>query len=79
MYETASLPDATFLRIKGCQLSRIIPNGGSFLLFEFADLDEQGALSLLNSRDAELVRGFHRALRDLRRQMDAITAKGAGR
>ncbi len=78
-YETLALVDAVVLAAKGKRLSRIRPNGGELLCFEFDGLDEQQASALLNSADATFARTFHHVLRDIRRQMDAITKRGPGR
>jgi hypothetical protein len=75
-YETLALVDAVVLAAKGKRLSRIRPNGGDLLCFEFDDLDEQHASALLNSADATFARTFHHVLRDVRRQMDAVKLQG---
>ena len=78
MFETLSLVDAIILAVKGQRLSRIRPNGGGLLVFQFDELTEQQASTILNSADASLCRSFHRTWRDVRRRMDAITM-GNGR
>jgi hypothetical protein len=74
MYETLALVDAVILAAKANRLSRIRPNGGDLLCFEFDDLDDQRASAILNSPDATFARTFHHVLRDVRRQMDSMKA-----
>jgi len=76
MYQTTTLVDAIILVCKGHCLSRVRPNGGGLLVFEFDGFTDVQASSILNSADASLCRAFHRTLREVRRQMDAITAGG---
>lgn len=79
MFETLALVDATILVSKGHELSRIRPNGGRLLVFEFDALTDDQASAVLSSSDATLLRTFHRVLRDVRKRMDAVSGRGDGR
>jgi hypothetical protein len=79
VFETLALVDCIILTCKGHRLSRVRPNGGGLLAFEFDGLTEQQASAILNSTDASLCRSFHRSWRDVRRRMDAVTTQEAQR
>ena len=76
MFATLDLVDTIVLVSKGRRLSGIHPHSGNVLAFQFEDLTEQQASSLLNSTDAAMCRAFHRAWRGVRRQMDAVKLQG---
>ena len=75
MFETLDLVDAVLLFSKGHRITRIQANSSRLLVFEF-DLSAQQASHLLNSPEASVCRDFHRAWRQVRRQMDAVQLQG---
>lgn len=76
MYETASLPEATYLLAKGHSPSSLRANGHTFIVFEFSSVTEQQALSLFSGPEFSTCEAYHRALRMLRQRMDSV--QGAG-
>ena len=82
MFETQSLLDSVILSSKDHTLSRLRANGSRLFTFEFDDLSEQTALTLLASAEAETCRRFYASWRFVRRKMDiaaAVQEAGGGR
>lgn len=59
--------------VKRCTLAEIRSNGAGFGTFCFDPTDDD-ALTLLDSPDAELCRGYHKTWREIRRRLDSAQA-----
>jgi hypothetical protein len=74
MYQTTDLIDATILLARGYRLAQSRANGSALVAFDF-EIEEAQATAILTSADASICRAYHRALREVRRQMDAVTGR----
>ena len=76
MFATHVLCDAVVLVCHGLPMPGIATDGSELCRFDFPDLDDAQARSILHSPDAEVMRRFHSAWRSLRRRMQ-VTAETA--